>query len=116
MSICDRPIRLIGESLTRNASEPNMQRVIDHLETLRRFGQRLGPYLMLEILLPGGTLFALMLFLYQRRKAGIGGAIPRPVAMLMRLFASLVPQGVFVPQAVYVQTSRALRSAVDPRE
>ena len=32
-----------------------MQRVIDFLETLRRFGQRLGPYLMLEILLPGGS-------------------------------------------------------------
>ncbi len=36
---------------------------------LRRFGQQFGPYLMLEILLPGGTLLALLLFLYQRRKA-----------------------------------------------
>jgi hypothetical protein len=46
-----------------------MQRVIDYLETLRRFVQKLGPYLMLEILLPGGSLFALTLFLYQRRAA-----------------------------------------------
>ena len=30
--------------------------------------RRLGPYLMLEILLPGGTLFALLLFLYRRRQ------------------------------------------------
>lgn len=45
-----------------------MQLVISHLRTLRRFGQKLGPYLMLEIVLPGGTLFALLLFLYQRRK------------------------------------------------
>jgi hypothetical protein len=29
---------------------------------------RFGPYLMLEILLPGGTLFALLLFLYRRWK------------------------------------------------
>ena len=53
-----------------------MQRVVDLLETLRRYGQKLGPYLMLEILLPGGSLFALALFLYQRRKAGIGECAP----------------------------------------
>jgi len=75
-----------------------MQRVIDFLETLRRFAQKLGPYLMLEILLPGGSLFALMLFLYQRRKAGIGRATPRRAPAPMRLSASLVPQGIYIPQ------------------
>jgi len=35
--------------------------------------QKAGPYLLLEILLPGGTLFALLLFVYQRRQA-LGGA------------------------------------------
>ncbi len=30
--------------------------------------QKAAPYLLLEILLPGGTLFALLLFLYQRRQ------------------------------------------------
>src|SRR5947207_13373699 len=29
--------------------------------------QRVGPYLLIEIVLPGGTLLALLLFLYQRR-------------------------------------------------
>jgi len=33
---------------------------------LRRIGQNLGPYLVLELVLPGGTLFALLLFLYRR--------------------------------------------------
>ncbi len=75
-----------------------MQRVIDFLETLRRFAQKLGPYLMLEILLPGGSLFALMLFLYQRRKAGNGRATPQRAPVPMRLCANLVPQGVFIPQ------------------
>ena len=28
--------------------------------------QKSGPYLLLEILLPGGTMFALLLFLYRR--------------------------------------------------
>ena len=37
--------------------------------------RRLGPYLMLEILLPGGTLLALLLFLYRRRQSdGATGA------------------------------------------
>jgi hypothetical protein len=42
--------------------------VIGSLGMLRRFGRKLGPYLVLEILLPGGTLFALLFFLYQRGK------------------------------------------------
>ena len=93
-----------------------MQRVMDHLETLRRYGQRLGPYLMLEILLPGGSLFALMLFLYQRRKLGVGRAGSRPALTLTRVLASLVPQGFFVPQPCFLRASRALRSAVDNQE
>ena len=41
------------------------------VRSFRVFGnlvQKAGPYLLLEILLPGGTLFALLLFLYQRRQ------------------------------------------------
>ena len=68
-----------------------MHRVVDFLDALRRFGQSLGPYLMIEILLPGGSLLAFMLFLYRRRKAGIGPT-PRAVAAAMRLWASVVPQ------------------------
>jgi hypothetical protein len=30
---------------------------------LRRFGSKLGPYMMIELLLPGGTLIAFALFL-----------------------------------------------------
>jgi hypothetical protein len=44
-----------------------MDVIIRGLQSLRRFGQKAGPYLMLEILMPGGTLLALLLFLYQRR-------------------------------------------------
>ena len=45
-----------------------MQIVLSYFGILRRFGQNVGPYLMVEMLLPGGTLLALLLFLYQRRK------------------------------------------------
>jgi len=33
------------------------------------FLQKFGPYLLLELLLPGGTLVAIALFLYRRRKS-----------------------------------------------
>jgi hypothetical protein len=45
-----------------------MRMVIGRFGVLRRLAQALGPYLLLELLLPGGTLFALLLFLYQRRR------------------------------------------------
>ena len=47
--------------------EPQMKMVLGILEMLRRIGPRLGPYLVLEIVMPGGTLMALLLFLYRRR-------------------------------------------------
>ena len=53
----------------------NRERAIQMETTIVRsvkiFGallQKAGPYLLLEILLPGGTLFALLLFLYKRRQ------------------------------------------------
>ena len=54
-----------------------MQFVISQLELLRRFGARFGPYVLLELLLPGGTLFALLLFLYQRWKLNAGSLATR---------------------------------------
>jgi hypothetical protein len=53
-----------------------MQNVIRHWEALRRFATKIGPYLILEIALPGGTLLALLLFLVQRRK--LLGAVSIP--------------------------------------
>jgi hypothetical protein len=44
------------------------------LAQLRIVIPKLGPYVMLEILLPGGTLFALLLFLYRRRKLALAAA------------------------------------------
>jgi hypothetical protein len=38
---------------------------------LLRFGQKMGPYLLVELLLPGGSLVALLLFLRQRRKLDV---------------------------------------------
>ena len=45
---------------------------------------------MLEILLPGGTLFALLLLLYQSRKLSSGPVAPRtPLAMTRTLIRNV---------------------------
>jgi len=59
------------EAAARSWTEPRLRMLTGQFEVLRRFGARLGPYVLLELLLPGGTLFALLLFLYQRRRLNI---------------------------------------------
>jgi hypothetical protein len=71
-----------------------MEAVINGLGILRRFGQRVGPYLMLEILLPGGTLLALLLFVYRRRKLNTGSVVPDAALSLTDAFATSVRQGI----------------------
>jgi hypothetical protein len=44
-----------------------MEIIMLGLEIARRLALRAGPYLVIEILLPGGTLLALLLYLYRRR-------------------------------------------------
>jgi len=46
-----------------------MEIVIAIIEIVRRLARGMGPYLLVEILLPGGSLLALALFLYRRRDA-----------------------------------------------
>jgi hypothetical protein len=60
------------EAAARSWGEPRLRILFGQFESLRRYGAKLGPYVLLEVLLPGGTLFALLLFLYQRWKLGAG--------------------------------------------
>lgn len=65
-----------------------MQAVINGLAILRRAIVELGPYLMLELLLPGGTIIALTLFLYRRGKFGLGERNPaRAIAVSLAAIA-----------------------------
>jgi hypothetical protein len=79
-----------------------MQIVISSLGILRRIGQDWGPYLMLEILLPGGTLLALLLFLYRRRKLNTRSDAPRLAIALPRALGRFVERGNFVLQPRYL--------------
>lgn len=44
-----------------------METMVKRLRNLAGVAQKAGPYLFLEVLLPGGTLFALLLLLYRSR-------------------------------------------------
>lgn len=77
-----------------------MQIVINWLGILRRVGQKAGPYLMLEMLLPGGTLVALLLFLWQRRKTDIGWGAQRVVLVVTRTLAGALEQCCLVPAPI----------------
>ena len=46
-----------------------MEIVVIGVEILRRAFCRCGPYLFVELLMPGGTLLALLMYLYQRQAA-----------------------------------------------
>jgi hypothetical protein len=49
-----------------------MEVLVIGLDMLRRLVPRMGPYVLVELLLPGGTLIALLLYLYRRRTAAVG--------------------------------------------
>ena len=76
-----------------------------YLRSVRILGnlvQKAGPYLLLEILLPGGTLFALLLFVYRRRDElvvpharRVGAALVRAATGARELLALLeLPFGI----------------------
>ena len=46
-----------------------MEIVLRSWEALRRLVQRLGPYFLIEAVMPGGTLLALLLYMYRSRRA-----------------------------------------------
>lgn len=66
-----------------------VQIVVGGWEMVRRLGRRLGPCLMLEILLPGGTPLALLRFLYRRNKAQAGTNAPRTTLTLNRALGGM---------------------------
>ena len=69
------------------------------IRSFRFFGilvQKAGPYLLLELLLPGGTLFALLLYVYRRQRPD-GDVVARnrltrwPGSILCRIIAKRFP-------------------------
>ena len=71
-----------------------MQIVLIGLEILQRAGRKLGPYLLLEILMPGGTFLALLLFLYRRNRLPAGTNAPRTASTLPCVLGRIAEQGI----------------------
>src|SRR5205823_3248312 len=69
VSISSAPVRLSAVRDDYPTEEPQMQSVLRSMGVMGEAARRVGPYLMLEMLLPGGTVLALLLFLYRRRSA-----------------------------------------------
>jgi nitroreductase len=68
------------------------------VRNIKLFGallQKVGPYLLLEILLPGGTLFALLLLLYRRRQRQ-WGELPRAIFVVARVIDRATARIVYV--------------------
>jgi hypothetical protein len=86
-----------------------MEDIIGWLGTLRRLGQKAGPYLLLEMLLPGGTLFALLLFLYRRRKPGVGAGVEQAIAAAARTLADIFEQRILAPVPIRLHSQRSPR-------
>lgn len=79
MSIFVPAVRPWGEARSSGADEnrePQVDMVVMFVDLLRRALWRLGPYALVEIVLPGGTLIALLLYL--RRRAAHRSAIRQP--------------------------------------
>ena len=66
-------IKLIGNSLGELDQVPKSSLIASMVGLLRG----LGPYLLVELILPGGTLLALLLWLYRRRLPVVLKEIPR---------------------------------------
>jgi hypothetical protein len=86
-----------------------METVLVGLARLARLLQKWGPYFMIELVMPGGTLLALLLFLYQRRNGKLGpGEAEGPTAMMRALFGT-VQQSVLVLQPSYSRSAQGFR-------
>ena len=75
-------------------------------EKVRRISRALGPYLMVEIFLPGGTLVALLLFLYRRSRSNGTTAAWTSVAWVQRI---VDPLGQLVMPQPCLQPARVTR-------
>ena len=91
-------------ALFKGKLERDMKIVMSWLGILRRIGQTAGPYLMLEMLLPGGTMFALLLFLWRRKKPDLGSGTQRAVRVIRRTLGNVFEQLNLVPVPIGMTT------------
>jgi hypothetical protein len=92
-----------------------MQAFLNGLNTLCKAGQKAGPYLLLEILLPGGSLCALLLFLWQRRHPRAQVSVRGLFDALMRTLAGACEPRLLVPMPARMAARMAKPASVERR-
>src|SRR5262245_10584675 len=71
------------------------------MQSMTRIGRKFGPYVLLEIILPGGTLMALLLFLYQSGRLNFVHDVPRVARAATDAIVSALEQSSLVLQPCY---------------
>jgi hypothetical protein len=76
--------------------------------------QRTGPYVLLELLLPGGTLFALLLYFFRRQANGCAPVAAR--GLIGRLVGKLRTLDIVVPtvRLASAHASGCARDGLEP--
>lgn len=92
-----------------------MQALTNRLNQFRKIVQNAGPYLLLEILLPGGSLCALLLFLWQRRNPQARARARRAVAALLQTFAAACEPRLWTPAPARMVVRLAKASSIERR-
>jgi hypothetical protein len=100
-------LRLIPTRQAMGLAEPRkrpVEETMKRIDMLGRLLQKAGPYLLLELLLPGGTMFALLLFLYRRGRLPVLDDARRAVSAVTRAVGSEIDQVTFAVQPCFVFT------------
>jgi len=92
-----------------------MEAFVNGLKTLCRVAQNAGPYVLLEILMPGGTLCALLLYLWQRRNPQAAMRARQAVDNLVRTVASATMPRLWMPAPARVAVRVSEPNAIEHR-
>ena len=92
-----------------------MEAFVNGLRSLRKVAQNVGPYVMLEILMPGGTLCAVLLYLWQRRNPQAATRARLAVDNLMRTLASATMPRLWMPAPARVAVRLPEANAIERR-
>lgn len=86
-------------------------RVMQSVLAMGRALQRAGPYVLIEVVLPGGTLIALLLFLYRRGPAQVSADLKHLRASAARTLGTTLDDW---SRTVRVRYVPGLRAALPP--
>ena len=74
-----------------------MEALVNGLKSLRKVAHNVGPYVLLEILMPGGTLCAVLLYLWRRRNPQAAMRARRAFDNVVRTIAGAAAPRFLVP-------------------